>query len=151
MGADIHGWVEVRYEYLDEFDGLNIWYAIIKAGQLLDRDYDAFGMLFGVRNRAGFVPVANHRGLPADASDEVREHGTPPEDAGEDDWICYHSPTWITYAEIKAINWDESALDKPLTRRVALEDSFQMVFEMMEALAKRVGDNNVRLVIRFDN
>lgn len=128
-----------------------MWYAVIDAGELLDRNYDAFGMLFGVRNRAGFAPVADHRGLPADVSDSVREHGTPPEDADDEMWICYHSPTWVSWAEIKAINWEESALDRPLTRRDALDDSFQMVFELMETLAKRVGDNNVRLVVWFDN
>ena len=143
MGADIHGWVEVGDD--------ETWYAVINAGQLLDRNYDTFGMLFGVRNRAGFTPVAPDRGLPTDISDEVREHGNPPEGADDDAWICYHSPTWISWAEVRAIQWEESALDKPLTRRVALDDSFQMVFEMMESLAKRSGDSNVRLVVWFDN
>ncbi|MFE4658356.1 hypothetical protein ACFRFJ_16955 [Streptomyces hydrogenans] len=34
--------------------------------------YDAFGCFFGIRNHAGFRPLAASRGLPPEASDAVR-------------------------------------------------------------------------------
>ena len=37
-----------------------------------DNAYDALACLFGVRNSYGFRPLAEGRGLPVDASDEVR-------------------------------------------------------------------------------
>lgn len=97
MGTDIHGFVEC----LDEDDAR--WAAAIDIDLLYaGRGYDAFGCLFGVRNYAGFRPLAAGRGLPADASEAVRGEFA---DWGSDG----HSPTWISWAELKGVDWAEPA------------------------------------------
>lgn len=66
------------------------------------RDYDAFGCLFGVMNLAGFRPAAADRGLPADASELVRQQHRALYQPAR--WT-----TWVSWAEIAAIDWDEPA------------------------------------------
>lgn len=98
MGTDIHGFVECAHELGDE-----PWVAAIDIDLLYGgRDYDAFGCLFGVRNYAGFRPPAERRGLPDDVSSGVR--GEFAGWAGDG-----HSPTWISWAELKRIDWSEPA------------------------------------------
>lgn len=69
MGTDIHGFVEIkkdgvwsRFEeeaFIGRYSGRN------KHIPFADRDYVAFGLLAGVRDRVGnFVPVDIPRGLP---------------------------------------------------------------------------------------
>ncbi|MFB7268402.1 hypothetical protein ACFCXH_40670 [Streptomyces nojiriensis] len=104
MGADIHGFIECRGTYgtLDEED--SSWHAAINLDLLYGgRSYDAFGCLFGVRNYAGFRPLAEGRGLPPDVTDEVRDHyeGAPD---------LFRSPSWIGWEELVAVDWDEPAL-----------------------------------------
>ncbi|MFJ3877766.1 hypothetical protein ACIPW5_09940 [Streptomyces sp. NPDC090077] len=98
MGTDIHGFVECADEWGEE-----PWCAAIDLALLYDgRDYDAFGCLFGVRNFAGFRPLAEGRGLPGDASPAVRaEHAGLGSDA--------HGATWIGWAELKRVDWSEPA------------------------------------------
>ena len=166
MGTDIRGWVDFREAWLDESVGETNWYPVIDAGWLLARDYSAFGALFGVRN-SNFAPVAARRGLPEDVSDFVRQDAA---------WKGSHDHTWITWQELREIDWSESAVDtcvhkyqrsengewvrvggfrsgvERVTRREALVDTgFDLVFEMMEAMAKRYGDACVRLVVWFDD
>src|SRR5262249_13873315 len=72
---------------------------------IVDRNYDAFGCLFGVKNYARFVPLVAQRGLPDDLSEGVRavaEHYRST--AG-----CFLDPTWVSWAELKAVNWDEKS------------------------------------------
>jgi len=93
MSTDIDGWIEVWDEYAEA------WRAVMVVNNtLVDQDYDVFGLLFGVRNYAGFEPVAPARGAPLDASRQVL--ATMP--AEEDEYASGH--TWITLAEIKAID-----------------------------------------------
>lgn len=63
MGTHICGWVEVT----------NAWGvdAVVAIEPLVNRGYDAFGYLFGVRNYAGFTPLFANRGLPAPVSKRV--------------------------------------------------------------------------------
>ena len=143
MGVDIHGWVETEYD--------GIWDAVINVGHLLEQDYHSFSSLFGVRDRSKFSPVAPHRGLPYDSSETVKEEGGTPPD-GSNPWL-YHSHMWITWAELKAVDWDEveQVPGETVTRRSALHSSFALVFQLMEILARHNGDNNVRLVVWFDS
>jgi hypothetical protein len=95
MGTDIDGWIEVRQG--------NDWHGVVKVGSLADRSYDVFSCLFGVTDYARFVPVAPDRGLPADASEEAA-----------DDYLTWEKPfgeSWVSWPEIQAIDWQESALD----------------------------------------
>ena len=104
MGADIFGWVEVRPDYYDATSDIEIvrqWLGIVYAGILLDRNYDAFGCLFGVQNYANFIPVAAARGIPDNASTALKA-----------DFAAYDEAfgaSWITWAELKALDWTEDA------------------------------------------
>ncbi|MFZ3468569.1 hypothetical protein ACODT3_34335 [Streptomyces sp. 4.24] len=97
MGTDIHGFVECVVEDDEP------WVAAVDIELLHHgRSYDAFGCLFGMRNFAGFRPLAEDRGLPKDVSDVVRAQFA--------DWgVDGHSPTWISWAELKRVDWSEPA------------------------------------------
>ncbi|MER7184937.1 hypothetical protein ABT404_36645 [Streptomyces hyaluromycini] len=97
MGTDIHGWIECRTWR----EGLNhdetAWSPAISLSMLgMPRDYDGFACLFGVRDfDATWHPVAANRGLPPDASPEVREeHATWAAAAFGETW-----PTWPASAQ----------------------------------------------------
>lgn len=107
MGTDIEGWVE--YALPGPRSNEKDWYAVIRVGSLASRNYDLFGCLFGVgvRNYAHFRPIAAGRGLPPDASSEMQEEYEKYAQfrlSGED--FAY---TWITWQEIKQIDWEEEA------------------------------------------
>lgn len=97
MGTDINGWVEFR----QAADGQ--WNHCIDISLLIDRNYDAFGCLFGVKNYARFAPLAAKRGLPADRSAQVAH------DAAEMEGFAF-GHTWIGWATLQAIDLDETAL-----------------------------------------
>lgn len=89
MGADIHGWIEAWDKYIPAWQGL------MSFEFLVNRNYDIFGCLFGVRNYACFMPVAANRGLPTDISSPIQiDFWSLGDDA--------HSATWIGWPEIKA-------------------------------------------------
>ncbi|GHJ91621.1 hypothetical protein SNE510_11400 [Streptomyces sp. NE5-10] len=72
-GCDIHGFAEcwTTYRVLDAED--TKWWAAMDLDQVYGGcDHDAFGCLFGIRNHAGFRPLAAGRSLPPEASDAVR-------------------------------------------------------------------------------
>ncbi|MFJ9703893.1 hypothetical protein [Streptomyces sp. NPDC101234] len=74
MGTDIYGGIEFRHPYAgtEDHDG-EPWVTAMDLWPLYDEtDYTAFGLLFGVRNYAGFRPLAAGRGLPADLSSNMR-------------------------------------------------------------------------------
>jgi hypothetical protein len=99
MGTDIHGWVEAKHPYLEDF-----WMPLIRIGLLVDRNYGMFKSLFWPKSDLGFRPIAPERGIPADASEQVKSECPDrfSADPNEDAW-----PSWITWQEIKAIDWDE--------------------------------------------
>lgn len=206
MGTDISGFIEYR---VPQDDQEPTWYSAHDLDSLNDlRNYDAFGCLFGVRNYANFRPVAAGRGFPADASATVSARFVQlTEWYGEDG---FHGTTWLTWAEVKAVDWDEPA-EKPdrrlhqyrqtpsglrmtgkaswsgaafaeaagleagevrewpegsewlvgdtlyrsvtICRRDAVTETgeWQPVWEAMKELAELHGDDNVRLVVWFDD
>ena len=92
MGCDIHGFIEVKTG--------DTWEAAEDIRDDVQRNYDMFGMLFGVRNYVGFAPIAPQRGIPTDAATKTQqEYQRWDEDA--------HSPSWLAYSEIAALNRDE--------------------------------------------
>jgi hypothetical protein len=113
------------------------------------RDYAAFGCLFGVRNQAGYRPLAAGRGLPRDVSSGLRAESEP--------WVAeghLTGATWVSWAEIAALD-PGSAPDHyvgPLTADSILggESHWKHVFAVMKALADRFGEEAVRLVVAFD-
>lgn len=102
MGTDISGVVECR---VGQTDADRSWQIAADASlRTVGRDYDAFGCLFGVRNYANFTPLAAGRGLPDDVSEPVR---------AEIEQLAASDPvfgtTWISWAELAAVDWDEKA------------------------------------------
>ncbi|MEU1322788.1 hypothetical protein [Streptomyces microflavus] len=205
MGTDMSGFLEYRASQ----DGQDaVWCGAHDLDSLNDvRNYDAFGCLFGVRNYANFRPLAAGRGLPLDASAALSAQFTQLTEWYPEDGV--HGATWITWAEVKAVDWDEAA-EKPdsrlheyrrtpgglrmtgkaawsaafaeavglergekrewaegsewligdtvyrsvtLRRRDAVTETgeWQPVWRAMEALAAQHGDDNVRLVVWFDD
>jgi hypothetical protein len=96
MGTDIYGWVEIM---LNPGGKNKSWSEVISVGVILQRSYDLFGCLFGVKNYAHFAPIAARRGIPAYPSFLVRE--AVPKAV----W-----PSYLTLIEAASINLDEYAL-----------------------------------------
>ncbi|MEU0271975.1 hypothetical protein [Streptomyces sp. NPDC006307] len=100
MGTDIHGFIECHRDYRNH-EADSFWHATIDVDHLkVPRNYDAFGCLFGVRDNGQFRPVAPVRGLPADASNRVRE--------GQET-TAGRSASWVGWSEIKRVDWDEES------------------------------------------
>ena len=95
MGCDIHLHVERR------IPGLG-WTYLGEPHELSRRNYAVFAILANVRNArgsagiptgSGFVPIAEPRGLPADATETVRT-------ASEDWGVEGHSRSWLILREV---------------------------------------------------
>jgi hypothetical protein len=107
MGTDISGWVEVlSMPASSTYRRAAHWNAAIDVGRLIERNYDMFGCLFGVTNYAHFRPIAANRGLPEGPSLTVEQEVSQLQGAAETQLIGL---TWVTWPELKAIDWDESA------------------------------------------
>ncbi|MFD7553108.1 hypothetical protein ACFV9E_01030 [Streptomyces sp. NPDC059835] len=100
MGTDMFGYIEARWDrWRDEDD--REWHMAIDTMHLYNgRSYLAFGCLFGVRDNT-FRPLAADRGLPPDASEEVRAQ------LGDG----RYGDSWITWAELSATDWNEPATE----------------------------------------
>ena len=141
---DIHGGVEIWSEGQEDNDDAKQWWPVINVEVMLNQNYALFGSLFGVRNPTTFAPVAEGRFLPDDASERIRR---------ETDDEGYLDHTWITWEELKAIDWDEVGWineNEQLTRHSVLGDLGQLLMELMASLARHYGDPNVRLVVWFN-
>jgi hypothetical protein len=141
MGTDIHGWVEIKTFRPAQ------WHEIMRLELLIGRNYRVFAFLFDVRNidnhnKPIYTPIASLRGIPIDVSAIVKREAT----RNKDYQARAHS--WITWAEIRRINWRALAKMKP---GVVPGSDWQMLFKIMEALAERYGDEHVRLVVWFDS
>ncbi|GAA1394604.1 hypothetical protein ACFQZ4_25090 [Catellatospora coxensis] len=163
MTTDIHGCIEVRYPFADQdyWSDEEPWTVAMDLFPLLtDQSYAAFGCLFGVRNHQGWIPVAEDRGMPADASTELRERVASFEPSD------IHGLTWVNWAELSDL---DMAVRPPVETRGRREASgpvltygapsraevigpgsgWEHVFAVMKALAGRFGDEGVRLVVHF--
>ncbi|MEU7821725.1 hypothetical protein [Catellatospora sp. NPDC049133] len=101
MTTDIYGCVEVRYPFADHeyWSDEEPWTVAMDLFPLLtDQDYAAFGCLFGVRNYQGWTPLAEGRGLPADASTELRER------IAKFDPNDIHGLTWVGWGELRDLD-----------------------------------------------
>lgn len=108
--------------------GVEEWFAFIDLSGFLGNSYDLFGCLFGVRNYAQFRPIAPFRGLPTDVSQRVRheleQRELDPTDLYDEAEVGAYGYSWISWAEIKAIDWNEAgeAADTRLHRYRRAED-----------------------------
>jgi len=88
--ADVNGRVEFRER--------GAWFGVIDPAPLLPKHYDLFGLLFGVANFAGFVPLFPGRGLPDDCDDTLRA-------MYEANSSEYFGASWVAYSELVSIDW----------------------------------------------
>jgi len=125
VGTDIRGYIEVGLRV----PGGGVQWSGVEELIVLGH-YDMFGCLFGVRNYANFRPIAPERGIPADASPEVKQRVAEILEWFERGSTDFYSDTWISWAEIKAIDWEEEALgaDSRLHRYRRSEDG-TLVYE----------------------
>lgn len=142
MGTDIHGWVEKENE--------REWISIVKIDDLVGRRNEMVSILFGVTHYLDkFEAVAEGRGLPHNIGWYANQD--------YESWDAdAHSPTWILWSELKQVQWLETVLlsdGSQISRLQILHKcrGWQLLFETMELFAKYAGDDNVRLVVWFDN
>lgn len=112
MGCDIHGWVEVRpYKNVAPED----WESVVNISNIIGRNYDMFGLLFGVRNYCNYEPIADSRGMPKYGKHQKKEDDEddrPYTLKESDSWNGdAHSHTFITWSEIEKIDWDKESDD----------------------------------------
>ncbi|WP_372346114.1 hypothetical protein [Streptomyces sp. KL116D] len=149
MATEIDGLIECRpgARLWGPDDEDSVWYAAVELWLLnVGNAYDALACLFGVRNSYGFRPLAENRGLPADASDALAaQHavGGAPEDV--------YGPTWITWSELLRVDWQETDLGGTRTRAQAAGDATHWgpAWSVMRLLSELHGAANVRLVVWF--
>jgi hypothetical protein len=107
MGCDIHPYAERktagRYELIHD--------ATFKSGHSpFDwREYGMFGFLADVRNYSGVPPISQPRGIPANVSGGV---------ADEIEMYEGHSASWLSVAELLAVDYDQTIEDLRVTVQV---------------------------------
>lgn len=127
MGTDINGWIEYRDV---DFDSA-VWFPAMKLEVVyVGRDYDTFGYFFGIKkwwkNQLEYQPIAAGRGLPEDISSQVKND------------VTGFARTWITWHEIKNSDWKR-------------DTSWDATARILEILGDLYGDENIRLVVGFEN
>lgn len=155
MGCDIHlhvekrgpnGWERVlppegwNCTTLDFSPFENRWDDGSKYGWYWDRDYDLFAWLAGVRNYAGCSPLSEPRGLPADASAEVKADS---DELGIDG----HTHSWLALSEFEAAaatNVNTRNGDGPAS------EVHRRFYALVNAMRGIVGAD-ARIVFWFDN
>lgn len=139
MGCDIHATLEYDKFYIKYKEKKKDWWGFAKSIDI-DRSYYFFTILNGVRD-IGLRPIiAKDRGVPKDASFEFREEL---EDANGD----AHSPSYVSFKELKEWKPENPEIVEFDPTEFRQEDFYQT----MELLAKKYGDENVRLVFFYDN
>src|SRR5262245_21897506 len=117
MGLDIHGWIEITYASDSEAQDDTMWMGVTRLAPLVDVPDKFSEAAFGFSKAAvsdpeGFMPIASNRGVPTACSSEVRDdiarireherqHGR-----GETGGF-----TFITYGELKRMNWDSVGVE----------------------------------------
>jgi hypothetical protein len=122
MGWDMAGEVEVRPSWHEGMEdlGLEPWVVALHAWLIVGRSYKAFHCLFGATiPQSRFEPVAANRGLPPDLSKEVREDARRAEEA-DPAGFCW--PSWVTWAELEQVDWDEIEPDSLAVLRRFVRD-----------------------------
>lgn len=122
MGWNINGYIEVWDDYRKEWEG------VVDVVPLVDRDYDFFGLLFGVQNHTGLAPLTTPRGVPADVSRQAaRELQRCP-----DSWFEH---TWVRLDELHALNWDQVVItNREFWHKAGRTDGAGMIHQRREDL-----------------
>lgn len=151
MGCDIleyyERWQNDKWEAVDlcrEFNGTSL-----SCPASLDREYELFGILAGVRSIYSITPIAPGRGLPQDVSPDVATRWA----AVEDD-IDLFGVSWVGLDELLAYDWEQtidSGLGEypPLKCKDAARRFFQ---ETLPYLRAQIDDSrHLRMVFWFGN
>ena len=126
----------------------------------IDRDYDLFAMLAGVRNYAKVTPVAEPRGAIEEEDDcssqywlmEYEDNLIPWEPRV--DWSV-HDPSWLTLREMKLYvprdNIPEQFRDR--VEWLAAAERYMALVSRLSSAAEfwKCADEDFRLVFYFDN
>jgi hypothetical protein len=149
MSTDVSGMIECRpgARLWGPDDEDTVWEAGIDLF-LLNRGnaYDGLACLFGIHNSFGFLPLAEDRGFPADASEGLRREFAG---YGGPDSVC--GTTWVTWAELSATDWRETDASGTRSRASAAgtDTDWGRVWSVMRILSEVHGAENVRLVVWF--
>ena len=107
MGCDIHSYAEKKVG-----DKWEVIPYLIDETFLYWRSYRVFGWLAGVRNYFDVTSIAPVRGIPIDASSEVREK--------LEEWgLDAHTASWISLDEFLAFDYNSPVEDCRVTRQIA--------------------------------
>ena len=145
MGCDIHLSIEYRYPYemVDGKANMSQWWCW---GEDITgvRDYEMFGYLAGVRSHPSEIPpIIIPRGIPKDIGhrikDKIDEFGTDG-----------HSHTWMTPKEY-SLACTLNQLRDPEETYGAVAKEWIILREVLNTLEKHFGNDNVRLIMFFDN
>ena len=140
MGCDIHATLEYDWNSNKKKTGNEKWWRAFARDLDIDRNYQLFTILAGVRDTGIRPVIAYNRGVPEDASWEYK-------DDSEEYGVDGHSHSWVTFDELK--NWGVEVKDSyPSNPEEFRNDDW---YKTMEVLADRYGDQNVRLCFYFDN
>jgi hypothetical protein len=131
MGTNIIGYVEIN---TIRFSKENLWFDIIDISVIAEQDYSIFGLLFGIRNNINTRPIAKNRGLPNDSINSKSKNFIGEDKIG-------HS--WINYKEIK-----NNINIIPLNE---FTWGWKFIIDSMDKLSSHYGEENVRLIVVFDN
>lgn len=115
MGVDIHGVIECRQWGKHSWAQNPPWYVILGLGDLRHGRGDrlSWDCLFGYPSAENVVPLFNQRGLPADATSQLRLDAEDP--------TIGHSHSYATWAELAAVDWDEPCMEDGRPANLHLE------------------------------
>ncbi|WP_139997451.1 hypothetical protein [Paenibacillus paridis] len=152
MGTDIHVYIEQRINK-DQTEWISVdeWLYTPYLGGVgvqkhlwEDRNYLLFAILADVRNRYNIHPISLPKGLPDNASPEVKNQSDiENEDA--------HTRSWLTLKELLEYDWMQKMEDdnNEMFSLEALVIPF--VNEFIPRLSEIGEPENVRMVFWFDN
>lgn len=115
MGVDIHGVIECRLRGRQSSEPNPSWYVTMELHELRHGRGDrlSWHCLFGYPSAEDIVPLFDQRGLPADATLQLRLEAEDP--------TAGHSHSHATWAELAAVDWDEPCMEDGLPARLHLE------------------------------
>jgi hypothetical protein len=101
MGCDIHSYAEKKTD--------NRWKMIPDLNPFDWRSYGMYGFLANVRNYSAVPPISEPRGLPDDASEDVKDK--------KEYWDTdAHSASWLSLTELLGFDYDAPLEDRRVMR-----------------------------------
>lgn len=133
MSTEIFGWVQVNTREISHEDR---WLDVMRITMYAERNYDLFCEFFGVCCSTS-IARGSHTGLPIIMAKPVRDYM----EIAQTDRNS-HDFTWVTFAEIR------DGVEKYERNRGI--PGWHLVFSTMRYFAGDYGDENVMLIVGFD-